>query len=53
MTALLARVDIVVVLVLDLLVLLLHLPLMLLNLLGSTRIVPHVIHILLDVNVIF
>lgn len=52
MTALLVRVDIVVVLVLDLLVLLLQLSLVLLHLLSSIRIVPHVVHIHLDVHIV-
>lgn len=55
MATLLARVDIIVVLVLHLLMLLLQLPGMLLYLLRSRGIVPHVvqIHLLLYVDVVF
>ena len=52
MAALLVRVDVVIVLVLNLL--LLQLPLMLLHLLRTTGIVPHVVqvHLLLNVHVV-
>lgn len=56
MTALLVRVDIVVlVILLHLLVLLLHLPLVLLHLLSSAGVVAHVVqvHLLLDVDIVF
>ena len=53
MTTLFVGIHVIVVLVLDLLILLLQLPLVLLHLLGSVRIVSHIVHIHLDVYIVF